>query len=518
MPQINLSQFHWRFADKMLPQTVIGQLNSSRWKAVKTHPKRIVYSAGPYFVKVYNFSGFTGFLKKKIVNGARKEWNLSTRLIAKNADIPKPIALGISQRQSVFVSTSIEPCLTAFRFTNEKWNHLNQKEKYLVVDIFSNFILRLFKAGLFQRDFNLGNILITKDYSKIFAIDLQTAKLINRPLTEKEVAKNLSYLMPCFMLVGKRIQLRFFIFISKFFPLIKPFINDIQNWAFARKRKQWMKKTPRKIRESSRQINYFAGSITSGYIQSDVDTGIKNILMEDPGRLFEKVIKYYKKSKRSTVALIELYGQKLILKQYNLKSSFHKIRRFFSPSLAYQIWKNTHLFSARMLPTAKLAGIVDLGKGFDYLATFAIYEHINGAEKSKELLREKYLDKSERQATLRKLAKLLWRMHQSGVYHGDAKISNFLWIEKNGRTEIKVIDLDSIIFCKRVNNRQRLDDINNMAASLAWWNIGRNIGSDFLAEYIKYHQAWSKKKAFWTNRLEKKINKQLMHRKKRQKT
>ncbi len=214
MPQINLSQFHWRFADKILPQTVIGQLNSSRWKAVKTHPKRIVYSAGPYFVKVYNFSGFTGFLKKKIVNGARKEWNLSTRLIAKNADIPKPIALGISQRQSVFVSTSIEPCLTAFRFTNEKWNHLNQKEKYLVVDIFSNFILRLFKAGLFQRDFNLGNILITKDYSKIFAIDLQTAKLINRPLTEKEIAKNLSYLMPCFMLVGKRIQLRFFIFVN----------------------------------------------------------------------------------------------------------------------------------------------------------------------------------------------------------------------------------------------------------------------------------------------------------------
>ena len=496
-PLLNTAGICWKFTPQQASKSVIYTLESCLWNVVKTNPKRIVYKVGPYFVKVYNFIGFSGHFKRFFDNRALEEWKTATRLFNVFKNTPEPIAYGKSLNRVILVTRSVEPCMTASEFCSKHWKQLNKRKRYQIVDRFSNFIMHLYRSNLLQRDFNLGNILISSDYSSFFAIDLQYAKLIKKPLTEKDIARNLSFLFPPFYSIEKRYHIRFFLSLTEYFPKIRPFIYKIQDMAFAKMRRQWLKKTPRKLKENVLKSNLIITPNIKGYMQSDLDRSIKNLLINNPDHLFDYVIKDFKLSKHSKKFLIDYNNKKYVLKHYNVKNHFPMLRRMIFPSMAWKIWERAQLFSARKIPTPILLASVDLGKCTFYQGTLALYKHIPEINNLQHSLRIK----SKQHEIIHKLSALILQMHNSGIYHGNAIINNFLWIEMGKGKKIYVADLDKVKFVRKISTRQRRSDLKDIIASLIWSNKNRLLADNFFDAYLKPNPVWCNNRNIFLQKL-----------------
>ena len=261
--------------------------------------------------------------------------------------------------------------------------------------------------------------------------------------------------------------------------------------------------------------NYIKASHVSGYIKPDIDPALKNIILDNPDLLFQYAYEHLKNSKRARLALIKLNGQKYLFKRYNLKNMFHRFRQLFRAPLSRKIWQRNHVFSDRGMLTSNLLAAVDSGAGLSYQASFAVYAYIKGASASIRTIKKYYLNEQHRKKLLSHLTRLIWQMHSRGIYHGDAKITNFIWVETCGKPRIWIIDLDGVKFKKKIANRNRLSDIKNMASSLAWWDSNIKIAEELLDAYINYHKSWEKRRAFWLKKIIRKADRQLAHRKKR---
>ena len=513
MIPLDLANVHWLHVLCISESELVTRLGAMPWQPVKDAPNRAVFRVGPYFVKIYNFPNAIGFLRKSLANPVLKEWLLANRLYAVCSQTPPPVALGLAPQKTVFISDSVEPCMTMSDFSHGVWQTMPYEQRREVVERFARFIMDLYQAGLFQWDFNLGNILVSQDYTRFYVVDMQRAEIRKGALNLKDMARNLSCLLPCFEHIETRYVLRFFACIIRKFPELKLYLHDIQDWAFARMRHQWLKKTSRKLRGQSCHIRQ---RDIKGYCLPDIPKKLLASLSTEPNRLFEKALRDYKDSKRGRVSLIDLNGEQYVLKRYNINGFWHALRRSIWTSISSKVWYTTLLFSARRLKTPRILGVVNMGKGLSYNASFAVYDYVPGAEKSKDLVRD-LLSGPKRGIVLKKLATVLWQMHQRGVFHGDAKVSNFIWTEKSGGTQIHVIDLDSVRFKRRVTRRERLSDLKDMAASLVWWQIDDRIVRDFLDEYVGLHVSWKQSRDAWLKRLEKDVEKQVKHRRARQK-
>jgi tRNA A-37 threonylcarbamoyl transferase component Bud32 len=261
--------------------------------------------------------------------------------------------------------------------------------------------------------------------------------------------------------------------------------------------------------------NYIKKSHIRGHINPDIDPALKNIILKNPDLLFQYAYEHLKNSKRARLALIKLNGQKYLLKRYNIKSIFHKFRQLFRAPLSRKIWQRNHIFSNKGMLTSNLLAAIDSGAGFSYQASFAVYAYIKGASESICTLKKYYFNEQHRKKLLSHLTRLIWQMHSRGIYHGDAKITNFIWVETCGKPRIWIIDLDGVSFKKKITNMNRLSDIKNLASSLTWWDPNIKINEELLDAYIRLHPAWGKKRSFWLAKLKKMASKQLKHRKKR---
>jgi len=514
VPPFNTSAICWKFAPQQTPESVICALESSLWSIVKTNPKRTVYKAGPYFVKIYKFTGFSGHLKRFFDNRALQEWKTATRLFNTFKNTPEPIACGKSLNRSILVTKSVEPCMTADEFCHKHWKQFSKRERYQIVDRFSKFLIYLYRSNLLQRDFNLGNILVSNDYSSFFAIDLQYAKIAKVPLTEKDIARNLSYLLPPFYSIEKRYQIRLFLSLVEYFPKLRPFIYKIQDMAFVKMRRQWLKKNPRKLKEKVLKSNLIITPNIKGYMQSNLDCSIKSLLMNNPDHLFNYVIKDLKRSKRSKIYLIEYNNKQYVLKHYNLKSRFFRLRPMIFSSMAWKICERTELFSARKMLVPMLLASVDLGKRTSYKGTLALYEYLSGIKEYKKDMQTSLCIKNKQDEIIDKLSALIFKMHNSGIYHGNTRISNFLYVKQGGEKKIYVLNLDSVRFVRKLSARQRLSDLKDIIASLVWRAEDRLIINEFFDAYLKPNPAWCNNRDTFLQKLAAKIEKQLIYFKK----
>ncbi|OKY75625.1 MAG: hypothetical protein BM485_07835 [Desulfobulbaceae bacterium DB1] len=254
----------------------------------------------------------------------------------------------------------------------------------------------------------------------------------------------------------------------------------------------------------------------SGYINSEIDEKLRDIITLNPQVLFEKSVQDFKREKRSRVSLISFSGKPYIVKHYFVKNFLFRIRRFILPSLALNIRDRVKIMEQHHISTPVLLAAVDIGKRFSYKGTTCLYEYVK-PDKDKDQLREDFQEPEKRDIIISAVASLLGRMHHSGIYHGDAKISNFLWIERSGEADIHVIDLDDCRFMGKVTANKRLADLANLVFSFAWWNSTPDLPADCFGVYLQHDASWCSDEKAFLDELKKKVARKLEHRRSRQK-
>lgn len=146
-----------------------------------------------------------------------------------------------------------------------------------------------------------------------------------------------------------------------------------------------------------------------------------------------------KAGRSATVALINIGEKQYVLKRYNIKSLWHRLRRQFRPSRAWVCWRNAHMLRMLGIRTAKPVLMMEWRFGIFRREAFFLCEYLPGEDALQFLKREPVSSVAWEHA-LSQFKILFATLRDYNIVHGDMKATNFLVMERS----LAVLDLDGM--------------------------------------------------------------------------
>lgn len=144
----------------------------------------------------------------------------------------------------------------------------------------------------------------------------------------------------------------------------------------------------------------------------------------------------FKHDQTTTVAKFELTDQSLVLKRYNPRSGWHKLKRALRQSRAHRCWKMSYAFNQAGLNVARPVLMHEHRFGPLCFDAYFVTQMLEGQELLQVL---PTMASPERLKVLSQIKEAFAKMRNAKLTHGDMKASNLLWA--NGK--IFFIDLDA---------------------------------------------------------------------------
>lgn len=157
-------------------------------------------------------------------------------------------------------------------------------------------------------------------------------------------------------------------------------------------------------------------------------------LLDNPDRMIAEG-KLLKDGRTSTVALIELSDRALVIKRYNLKHPWHRIRRALRKSRAWTSWANACRMEFLGIPSVKPIALIENRFGPFRGTTYFVTEYVAGQDALK-CLRSLKNPNGELEA----LTSILHELSDSRISHGDMKATNFVMSDEGP----VILDLDAM--------------------------------------------------------------------------
>jgi hypothetical protein len=130
---------------------------------------------------------------------------------------------------------------------------------------------------------------------------------------------------------------------------------------------------------------------------------------------------------------INLKEDIFVIKKYQIKGSWHYLRKLFSQTRAFVAWKASHWFNASGIRTVNIVAVIER---YNFLSTTESY--LISLNQPEERLDEVDLNKQQGYLIENRLSSFFKRLEWIGFYHGDAKSANFFF----GNNNLIVSDLD----------------------------------------------------------------------------
>ncbi len=471
MPEVfkELPGTSWISRNEEELEEFLTTLQVGKARKVKSSTHRLVVEADKFYLKVFCNANPLGKFKLWFHDMARREWENAKKLFDSTRLTAEPVAFGRSRNFSYFVSKSLQPCESLSAFVPGNLNTLSLKQKRALIEAFLEFLEKLRGCGFFQPDFHLDNILIISkndDGYQFYIIDLHRASFTDAPLVFSKWAEQLTYILPCFDFLPYGDLRRFWVMLKKRYPEMEKYLPYVISRSYSRMRVHWCKRE-KKIRHGEHRINH---EKFEGYLKPDkLPETIKKHLVAEPENLFLFCTNIYKDSRSAKIGSLEYKGNRYIFKRYNRRGFLHSLKYRFRTSRALSHWEKSIKFIYRNLPTPEiLAAIEERKRGFlhiSYVLSAMVGEGESGFRNHMD-----YLERNSPEA-LRHLVLMVWEMHQRGIYHGDAKLSNFIRDPGVHKYGYYVIDLDGSRFKRSVNAFERLCDLADLASSIEFFGI-----------------------------------------------
>jgi tRNA A-37 threonylcarbamoyl transferase component Bud32 len=145
-----------------------------------------------------------------------------------------------------------------------------------------------------------------------------------------------------------------------------------------------------------------------------------------------------KLGRTSTVGLLQLEHEQLVVKRYNIKSLWHAFNRAFRQTRAAASWSNAHRLKILGIPTPQPIALIE--QRFFCLRGKAYFlsEYLDAPDVKAYFATLK--NKKQQNATIRNIVNLFYRLHLLKLSHGDMKSSNIKMLDGTPW----LIDLDSM--------------------------------------------------------------------------
>jgi len=192
------------------------------------------------------------------------------------------------------------------------------------------------------------------------------------------------------------------------------------------------KKAKKLARKACRDCTAYATFKSHGYrcfVNRDYDQDQIRMLLSDPDAAMAQM-HCLKDGNTTTVAKGELGGVTVVIKRYNLKNRWTRLKRMLFRSRALRAWHNAHYLKSMGIHTPPPIAMIDSQNQWRTRPSFFIYAYTPG-----ECLNAPI--ESDRFDTITALFK---QLSLARISHGDLKASNFIL----SNDKIYLIDVDAV--------------------------------------------------------------------------
>ena len=324
----------------------------------------------------------------------------------------------------------------------EIWLNKNNSQEILpllrqvIIEIATQHVL-----GVVQNDLHLNNFLVTK--KKVYTLDGAQIKSFPRLLPKDKSMENLALFLSQLGVGMEDCQEKLFRHYAKSRGwLLKP--TDIAALFLLIKEwnaKRWQR-YEKKIFRSCTDFATFKHRLHHGmynrqYLGSDLEK-----FMQNPENIFHDKSAVILKAGRSTTVIKVLLDNKiLVIKRYNLKNTWHRLRRCLRKTRAAVSWRLAHklrLFGvATAIPVAYIENTFFGLRGKSYLVT----EYVSTEHIGQYFIQHQHEEKKT-DAMIVQVTALLKNLAKLDMTHGDLKMTNILI---NQKEQPVLIDLDGAV-------------------------------------------------------------------------
>jgi tRNA A-37 threonylcarbamoyl transferase component Bud32 len=359
-------------------------------------------------------------------------------LLEANVPTPKLLYEGCEDKKRIYILI-YERIINAVSFLDIWQNKTSVTAllpllRTLIVEIATQHVL-----GILQKDLHLNNFLVTEKC--IYTLDGGQITKINHPLDEE---RSLEYLCLLLAQLGVGVQ-------DTQYELFKYYAN-LRGWIIKPKHiKKFKKKLSqislersmryrKKIFRTSSQIKRVNKLTRTMLYDRSYESPQFLKLLENPETIFANpTTMFLKKGRSSTVAKVVIDDRTLVIKRYNLKSGWHRMRRLFRHTRAQKSWcMAQHLFASGIKTAKPVAYIENRFLGFRGTSYF-VMDYVDGPHIG-EYFRAKKENLTQLQNMAKAISTLIINLSLLRITHGDLKMTNIL-VENDLPV---LIDLDGI--------------------------------------------------------------------------
>jgi tRNA A-37 threonylcarbamoyl transferase component Bud32 len=186
--------------------------------------------------------------------------------------------------------------------------------------------------------------------------------------------------------------------------------------------------------DSTKYVGVFDGDFCQ---QKEVSDFIKNIdILMDKAELL-------KADETCYVSRTAWNDWDTVIKRYNYKGLIHSIRHTIKKSRAQRVWQHANRLLKLNIATPRPLGYIERYKGLIIWNSYLITEYVKG-QRLKEFLRDDSNSKGVQSTVIEEVTRLLDRLAEHRIFHGDLKHSNIL-ITEDGPV---LTDLDAMTIHK----------------------------------------------------------------------
>lgn len=150
---------------------------------------------------------------------------------------------------------------------------------------------------------------------------------------------------------------------------------------------------------------------------------------------------FIKQDHTTTVGVIRVGEQWLLVKRYNMKNFFYRLKRMLTKTRAAKCWENAHRLLFRSIRTPQPIAMIEDRWGIFKGVCYGIFAYVPTIAAS-EYFKPHDFDAGEGGSIADQISLLLQKLTHEKIYHGDLKATNIL-INNEG---IWLVDLDAMRF------------------------------------------------------------------------
>ena len=212
-------------------------------------------------------------------------------------------------------------------------------------------------------------------------------------------------------------------------------------------------------------INTLSGR---GFLRKEFDSPELRKALDSPSSLLEEA-QIFKDSRTTKAGITQLNDQEVFVKCFNNKGFGYTLKYIFRKPRPFRVWKAAWALEKAGIPTPKpIAGIAEFSMGFIPKNAFLIRESVPEIIPTLDFFKIILDDDSKREHFINTACSLYAKMHDAGIYHGDAKCSN-IYVSKNKDSfDYGIWDLLSCrLETKAISPTLRIKEIARFANSFA---------------------------------------------------